>query len=106
MESVPIFRELTGTARTGPAADVRTPPNRRLSIRISLVTARLLALLLFLLAATPSAQTPPAFEVHEATIAQIHAAMRAGRLTCRGLVEQYLRRIDAYDAITQRFSDL
>ena len=23
--------------------------------------------------------------------------MRAGRLTCRGLVEQYLRRIDAYD---------
>ena len=23
--------------------------------------------------------------------------MKAGRLTCRGLVEQYLRRIDAYD---------
>ena len=45
----------------------------------------------------PSAQAPPAFEVQEATIAQIHAAMRAGRLTCRGLVEQYLRRIDAYD---------
>jgi len=43
------------------------------------------------------AQSPPAFEVHEATIAGIHAAMKAGQLTCRGLVEQYLRRIDAYD---------
>ncbi len=61
------------------------------------MTTRLLALSLFLFAAVPSAQAPPAFEVHEATIAQIHAAMRAGRLTCRGLVEQYLRRIDAYD---------
>jgi Asp-tRNA(Asn)/Glu-tRNA(Gln) amidotransferase A subunit family amidase len=35
--------------------------------------------------------------VQEATIAQIHAAMKAGRLTCHGLVEQYLRRIGAYD---------
>ena len=30
----------------------------------------------------------------EATIAQIHAAMKAGPLTCRGLVEQYLQRIE------------
>jgi Asp-tRNA(Asn)/Glu-tRNA(Gln) amidotransferase A subunit family amidase len=53
----------------------------------------------FILAAIalPSAQAPPPFEVHEATIAQIHAAMRAGRLTCHGLVEQYLRRIDVFD---------
>ncbi len=47
--------------------------------------------------ALPSAQTPPPFEVHEATIAQIHSAMKAGRLTCRGLVEQYLKRIDMFD---------
>ena len=46
--------------------------------------------------AAPAAQ-PPAFEVHEATIAQIHDAMKAGRLTCRALVEQYLRRIDTFD---------
>ena len=65
--------------------------------RISIVTIRLIGLLLFVFAAMPSAQAPPAFEVQEATIAQIHAALRAGRLTCRGLVEQYLRRIDAYD---------
>jgi amidase len=45
----------------------------------------------------PAAQMPAPFEVHEATIADIHAAMKAGGLTCRALVEQYLRRIDAYD---------
>lgn len=44
-----------------------------------------------------AAQTPAPFEVHEATIAQIHDAMKAGRLTCKALVEQYLRRIDVYD---------
>lgn len=37
------------------------------------------------------------FRVEETTIAQIHAAMRARRVTCRGLVEAYLARIDAYD---------
>ena len=39
----------------------------------------------------------PPFEVEEATIAQVHDAMKAGRLTCHALVAQYLRRIDAYD---------
>jgi len=43
------------------------------------------------------AQTPAPFEVEEATIAQVHAAMRNGSLTCRGLVDAYLRRINAYD---------
>jgi len=37
------------------------------------------------------------FAVEEATIAGIHAAMTARRLTCRALVSQYLARIDAYD---------
>ena len=35
----------------------------------------------------------------EATIAEIHAAMKTGQVTCRTLVEQYLRRIEAYDKI-------
>jgi amidase len=56
----------------------------------------LIALSAALSAALLSAQTAP-FEVHEATIAQIHSAMKAGRLTCRGLVEQYLHRIDTFD---------
>ena len=63
------------------------------------VTRRLLLLLLAASVATtsPTAQSPPPFEVHEATIAQIHDAMKAGRLTCQALVEQYLHRIDVYD---------
>ena len=43
------------------------------------------------------AQPPATFQVHEASMSGIHAAMKAGQVTCRGLVEQYLRRIDAYD---------
>jgi Asp-tRNA(Asn)/Glu-tRNA(Gln) amidotransferase A subunit family amidase len=45
-------------------------------------------------------QTPPPaapFRVEETTIAQIHDAMKAGRLTCRALVDAYLKRIEAYD---------
>ena len=43
------------------------------------------------------AQTAARFEVEEATIAQVHDAMRERRLTCRELVEAYIRRITAYD---------
>src|ERR1039458_6404178 len=41
------------------------------------------------------------FEITEATIAETHAAMRAGKLTCRQLVEGYLRRIRAFDQPTR-----
>ena len=41
----------------------------------------------------------PSFEVEEATIDQVHTAMVRGQLTCRGLVDAYLRRIAAYDKI-------
>ncbi|MGE0362742.1 MAG: amidase family protein [Vicinamibacterales bacterium] len=66
---------------------------------------RALALLLLaLIAASAPVRTqpaappaPPPFDVVEASIADIHAALRAGRISCRGLVERYLRRIDAYD---------
>jgi Asp-tRNA(Asn)/Glu-tRNA(Gln) amidotransferase A subunit family amidase len=37
------------------------------------------------------------FRVEETTIAQVHEAMKAGRLTCRALVDAYLQRIEAYD---------
>ena len=57
---------------------------------------RLLACLLAAAALLP-AQNPAPFEVEEATIAQVHDAMKAGRLTCRALVDQYLKRIAAYD---------
>src|SRR5215213_6620321 len=64
---------------------------------ISAVIKKLIPIFLFAFIALPAAQTTQPFEVQEATIAQIHSAMTAGRLTCRGLVEQYLRRIDAFD---------
>ena len=54
--------------------------------------------LFFLLLAVPVfSQTTAPFEVGEATIAQVHDAMKAGRLTCREPVDQYLKRIEAYD---------
>jgi len=37
------------------------------------------------------------FQIEEATIRELHAAMRTGQLSCRGLVEHYLKRIEAYD---------
>ena len=49
------------------------------------------------LSAQAPASTTQAFDVTEATIAQIHAAMRGGRLTCRALVTAYQARIDAHD---------
>ncbi len=61
------------------------------------VIKKLLAVVMLGLVGQPAAQGPPPFEVHEASIRQIHDAMKAGRLTCRALVEQYLRRIDAFD---------
>ncbi len=52
---------------------------------------------LMLAAALLSAQSAAPFEVEEATIAQVHEAMKAARLTCRALVGEYLKRIAAYD---------
>src|SRR5579871_4422958 len=49
------------------------------------------------LAAQGAPKPPAPFEVEEATIAQVHEAMKAGRLTCHDLVEKYLKRIEAYD---------
>ena len=51
--------------------------------------------LLLALALPP--QPPPAFQLEETTIAQIQSAFRDRSLTCRSLVEQYLKRIDAHD---------
>lgn len=37
------------------------------------------------------------FHLMEASIADVHTALRAGKVTCHSLVKQYLDRIDAYD---------
>src|SRR5689334_16570226 len=56
------------------------------------------AMVLLLFAAPPggSSQARP-FDVMEATIADIHAAYKARRLTSHQLVQLYLDRIAAYD---------
>jgi Asp-tRNA(Asn)/Glu-tRNA(Gln) amidotransferase A subunit family amidase len=61
------------------------------------VLAVVLALTATTAVSSAQAPAPPPFDVVEASIADIHAALRTGRVTCRGLVERYLRRIDAYD---------
>lgn len=55
-------------------------------------------------ASLAQAPSPPAFRLLEATIDDIHAAFRANRLTCRALVEGYLRRIEAYDKAGPRLN--
>src|SRR6266498_1755294 len=61
----------------------------------------ILVLMVALVAASdsPKAYEIPAapFRVEETTIAQIHTALSTKQITCRGLVEKYLARIDAYD---------
>ena len=55
------------------------------------------AVLLTAVAGPAWARQAAPFRVEETTIAEIHSAMTAGRLSCRTLVERYLARIAAYD---------
>jgi Asp-tRNA(Asn)/Glu-tRNA(Gln) amidotransferase A subunit family amidase len=55
----------------------------------------LLATLVVLLNAIQPASVP--FQIVEASIDDVQAALHARRLTCRELVTRYIRRIDAYD---------
>src|SRR5688572_4312902 len=61
-------------------------------MRIALVLA-----LLTIGTAAGSAQRARSFDVHEATISEIQRAIQARRITTVGVVEQYLRRIRAYN---------
>ena len=47
--------------------------------------------------ASRAASSGTSFTVEETTIAQVEAAFKAHRLTCRALVQRYLNRIDAFD---------
>jgi len=64
---------------------------------ILIATASLALATSALAAAQTDSALPRAFQVEEATIARIHAAFRAGDLTCHELVQAYLDRIAAYD---------
>jgi amidase len=62
--------------------------------KMSRVYAAIIAAVLT--SSTTPAQQPP-FTVVEATIADMQAAMRQGRITSRGIVQQYLDRIAKYE---------
>jgi amidase len=47
------------------------------------------------------AQAPP-FRIEEATIADVHRAIRAGQITCAGLVQAYISRAKAYNGVSDR----
>ncbi len=47
--------------------------------------------------AAPPAVASQAFEIEEATIAGVHTAFESGNLSCAGLVQGYLDRIEAYN---------
>src|SRR4030095_6684771 len=69
---------------------------------LALITSlALTALIIPVLAWRRPAQTQVKFELNETTIVDIHRAIRSGKITCRQLVEAYLKRIDAYDQSTR-----
>lgn len=83
--------------------------------RISRMRVMLIVLFAAIAVAAPHAQRAaqrpqpvPApvelFEVHEQSILDLQAAMQAGRVTSRGLVESYLARILAYDQAGPRLN--
>jgi Asp-tRNA(Asn)/Glu-tRNA(Gln) amidotransferase A subunit family amidase len=59
----------------------------------------LLAILVPLTAAPQARQQAQGFRVEEATIASIHAAIRSGQTTCRGVVQAYIDRARAYNGV-------
>lgn len=60
---------------------------------------RLLSCLLSCVFGLGAAPLAGAFQLQEATIADIHAAIRSGEITCKGLVQAYFARVKAYDGV-------
>src|ERR1043165_7500496 len=79
--------------------DSRTRDKSYLDVRLFLSIVIVLTVAWVAASDSPKAYEISAaqFRVEETTIAQIHTALRTKQITCRGLVETYLSRIDAYD---------
>ena len=58
---------------------------------------RMFAAVLLAFAGVLRPSQPAPFHLVEATIDDVRAALVSKRITCRGLVEQYIKRIEAYD---------
>jgi Asp-tRNA(Asn)/Glu-tRNA(Gln) amidotransferase A subunit family amidase len=55
------------------------------------------ALTVFLFALAPAMALSQGFSVEESTIAGTHKAIKAGEVTCKGVVQAYLERVKAYN---------
>ncbi|MBV6520546.1 MAG: Glutamyl-tRNA(Gln) amidotransferase subunit A [Gemmatimonadaceae bacterium] len=75
----------------------RVPAAIDLPLEARFVLSRLVLILGVLLPTVVAGQAPTPFRVEEATITDIHAAMRQGRIDCHGLVRTYLQRIERVD---------
>jgi len=64
---------------------------------MSLHVVQVMFLPILMVGLSAGAEPADRFPAEEASIADVHDAMLAGHITARSLVEQYLRRIDAYD---------
>jgi len=74
-------------------------------VEIVVVTVFLASSVGSAMAQAPSgAASQASFRLLETTIEDVHAAFRSGRLTCRQLVELYLKRIAAYDQAGPRLN--
>jgi amidase len=91
---------VTPFLRVGFFSDSPSPPysTKQYHTRVKQAISALV-LVIALSEARFAQQRPPAFQIEETTITQIHEALKARRLTCRDLVEHYLKRISAYDKI-------
>jgi Asp-tRNA(Asn)/Glu-tRNA(Gln) amidotransferase A subunit family amidase len=58
----------------------------------------------FVVKAQTSPTPPASFDVVEATVDDIHAALQSKQTTCRAVIQEYLRRIEAYDKAGPRLN--
>ena len=75
-------------------ATTNTP--RRLALAAALIAA-LVSVLVSVPHHAEAQQSRPAFRFAEATIADVHAALRQRSTTCHAIVAGYLARIESYD---------
>src|SRR5688572_106609 len=88
-ESAAFRTDLPGSAAH--RLDMRNSTRRSFAIASALFASPMLA------HSASAQQSRPAFRYAEATIAQVHSALRERSTTCRAIVAGYLARIDAYD---------
>src|SRR5206468_7304117 len=80
-------------SRSAARREVTSSPSRLIHVKGLVIGTIAVSVIAGALAAQP----PAPLHIEETTITQLQAAFRDGSLTCRALVEEYLRRIDAYD---------